>query len=257
MEVDSASADVDDAADKNNNSNNNNNSGSSSSSSNNNNSSSNNHNNNNKNNNTGGPSPSDIRARTVALTSLPDTVNDARMQALVQAATGGAAMVQLSLQPSKGTAKIEFQTVAAAGRAILALDGKEIDGKAIRAEGVDDLRRGQLPGDRGGACGQAKGSRDAGPAKQQSRVAFVPLSVRRPAVSRGPKKGLGFAAAVAKSTTDDKSPTDARSHADESAAPEGQARNVVGKTNADFKAMFILSGPKKEEDSQGDDGGEQ
>jgi RNA recognition motif-containing protein len=172
-----------------------------------------------------GPSPAVIRARTIALTGLPDTVNDARVRSLVEGASSGK-VIQLTVQPGKGTAKIEFEDVGTAGRAVLQLEGTEIDGRHIRAGGVDELRRGSLPQDRTGpSLGEAK----ARPAASSKSAVFVPSTVRRPVLGRGPKKGLGFGTATKGSET----------QGDQDEATRG---GLVGKTNADFKAMFISSG---------------
>ena len=82
-------------------------------------------------------SADDIAARTIALMGLPDTVNDARVRALVEPHGD---LVRLVLQPAHGGARVEFADAAAAGRASLALDGSELEGRRLRTGSADELR---------------------------------------------------------------------------------------------------------------------
>jgi RNA recognition motif-containing protein len=191
------------------------------------------------------PTPADIRARTVALTGLPDTVNDARVRALVEGTSAGR-IVQLTVQPGKGTAKVEFEDVAAAGRAVLQLEGVQIDGHHIRAGGVDELRRGSLPQDRTGPT-QSIDSRTralaaaavtASSSASAKSAVFVPSTVRKPMLGRGPHKGIGLAPGAKGNEAKGEERRGDQQQGGDMAGRGG----LVHKTNADFKAMFISSG---------------
>ncbi|RCI08643.1 hypothetical protein L249_4793 [Ophiocordyceps polyrhachis-furcata BCC 54312] len=171
----------------------------------------------------GAPSAADIATRTVALMGLPDTVNDARIRALVEPL---GAIVQLVLQPAHGGAKIEFADAATAGKAALQLDDFDFDGHKLRTGSVDDLRRAKADrtDDRivyGG------GGRNSNSNKDKPRLMPPPTSVRR---AGGPKRGIGFPTRKVR---------DARPAETEDGKP-------APKTNADFKALFLGAEDKKD-----------
>lgn len=187
------------------------------------------------------PSAADIAARTIALMGLPDTVNDARVRALVEPL---GAVVQLVLQPAHGGAKIEFADAATAGKAALQLDGVEFEGSTLRTGAVHELRRAKAEhkADRiaYGSTGKRAAAGDPRPAPDAVRtgLALAPVSIRRPRRGgSGPKRGLGFAPRKAAA-------------AGESAPSENGAPTEGGKpapkTNADFKAMFLGDGRRRE-----------
>ena len=62
-------------------------------------------------------------ARTLGLMNIPDTVNDARIQALVEPF---GKLVKISLRPDHQGAIVEFSDVHDAGKASLELEGKEV-----------------------------------------------------------------------------------------------------------------------------------
>ena len=80
------------------------------------------------------------RERTIALLNIPDTVNDARVRALVEPY---GALRKIILRPDHQGAIIEFQSVQDVGKAALALEGREIvAGKAKIAVGtVEEMLR--------------------------------------------------------------------------------------------------------------------
>ncbi|RYO78490.1 hypothetical protein DL762_008675 [Monosporascus cannonballus] len=170
-----------------------------------------------------GPSPQEIRARTLALMNIPDTANDARIRSVVEKHGD---IVKLVLRPDHEGAIIEFADPVAVGRASLALDGFEIaPGRKIRTGNTSDLFKEKS--ERGG------GDVPSAPAGGK-KPGFMPptQNVRRPAPGRGgPKRMLGFVAAPKKQDGDNREDTKGN---DASAAKS--------KSNADFKAMFLNSG---------------
>ncbi|KAF2260945.1 hypothetical protein CC78DRAFT_522691 [Lojkania enalia] len=80
--------------------------------------------------------PAPVAERSIALLGLPDTVNDARIQELVEPY----GFKRITLIPKHQGAIIEFQTVEALGKASLVLDGREIsEGRKIRVGTVAEL----------------------------------------------------------------------------------------------------------------------
>jgi len=196
--------------------------------------------------------------RKVALMNLPDTVNDARIMALLEPV---GTVRKLVLQPGKGTAVVEFADEATAGRAVLQLDGVEIEGTKIQTGSLADLARYTSNKLEGGTSAQPQGKgkpAHEGSASAKGRPggkpAFLPpTTVRRPVLGRaGAKRGLGFVPrpSGAGNVTVDGETT-----------PENGGTNSQGvtakpmKSNADFKAMFLSGRPaateqeKKKKDS--------
>ncbi|KAJ5386079.1 hypothetical protein N7509_008620 [Penicillium cosmopolitanum] len=77
------------------------------------------------------------RERTLALMNIPDTVNEARVQAMVEPF---GELIKISLRPDHQGAIVEYTNVQDAGKAALALEGKEIaPGRALHVGGVAEL----------------------------------------------------------------------------------------------------------------------
>ena len=172
--------------------------------------------------------------RRMAIMGLPDTVNDARVMAL--AATIGK-VNQVTVKPLMGTAIVEFVEESDVGRALLKLDGYEMDGATLKAGTVRDLhsyttRLADQAAEQEQQKYKPKGrkSKDA-TAPSTTKPMLAPLNVRRPVLGKArPKQGLGF---VPKKTGDGDKTDGVAKNANGRAAP---------KSNADFKAMFIKSG---------------
>lgn len=75
--------------------------------------------------------PADIAARTITLRNIPDTVNDARIKALAEA---HGRILKLVLQPEISVAIIEYAEASSAGKAALALDGTEFEGRTLNVD---------------------------------------------------------------------------------------------------------------------------
>ncbi|KAJ5103679.1 hypothetical protein N7532_004208 [Penicillium argentinense] len=79
----------------------------------------------------------DRHERTLALMNVPDTVNEARIRALVEPF---GQLVKISLRPDHQGAIVEYVDVHGAGKAALALDGKEIvPGRPLHLGSVPEL----------------------------------------------------------------------------------------------------------------------
>lgn len=179
------------------------------------------------------PSGAEIVARTVVLLGLPETVNDARVRALVEPL---GTMIRLALKPANGGAQIEYADEATAGKAALKLDGLEFEeGVKLRTGTIEELRL---------AKSVHKDDRiqyGSKPEPSKPSKLMAPPTVRRPAQKiGGPKRGLGFVAS--KKSTEGGAKTEPSTNG--TAAP---------KSNAEFKAMFLASGDKgKEATDKGD-----
>lgn len=173
--------------------------------------------------------------RKVAVMNLPDTVNEARVAEL--AAEVGT-VEKLVLQPRKGSAVITFVEEAAAGKAMMALDGRWWEGRQLRTGGLQELAKytGRDPaqgrkgsGDESGKKKGEKGEEDKG--RKEGGSALAPVNIRRPVLGRGGKRGLARPLGQVPPKHEGASEGDK-----EGSAEKGQGS---GKTNADFKAMFL------------------
>ena len=171
------------------------------------------------------PSFDDIKKKTLGVMNLADTVNDTRLRSMFEP-FGPLRKVQL--RPDHQGAVVEFMNVADAGRAALALEGTEVDGRGMRIGEVPDLMR-QAP-----QKGVKKGF---APRKVQAAAApaMVPASVRRGGGNlggvRGGRRGLGFTGALHKKV-------DGEAPKENAAKEEGEPKKE-GRSNDDFKRMFL------------------
>ncbi|KAF4465642.1 PRP24-pre-mRNA splicing factor [Fusarium albosuccineum] len=177
------------------------------------------------------PTAADISARTIALMGLPDTVNDARIRALVEPL---GAIVKLVVLPGNGGAKIEFADAATAGKAGLQLNSMEFEGRELRTGTVDELRQAKAEHVQDRIVYGSKDQKSKSAAS--SGLMPPPTAVRRPVLGgkHGPRRGLGF------------KPTS--KSVQNGTEPNGDAGATTKKSNADFKAMFLAGkGETKEE----------
>ncbi|KAL2756092.1 hypothetical protein ACRALDRAFT_1063943 [Sodiomyces alcalophilus JCM 7366] len=179
------------------------------------------------------PSQEEIKERSIALLDIPDTVNDARIREIVQRLGGFKSLV---LRPSHGSAKIEFEDAASAGRAALHLDGYDLDGRKLRAGRVEDLKfaKEEFRTDKivYGVGAKKEGDKKT-PATQKN--ALAPPSVKRPVLGKGgARRGLGFVPKKNPAATSTSSVNGTGS--EEGKSEEGK---LTKKTNADFRTMFL------------------
>ncbi|KAI5820636.1 hypothetical protein BZA77DRAFT_239833 [Pyronema omphalodes] len=151
-----------------------------------------------------------IKTKTLGIMNLADTVNEARLRTLFEPY---GSLRKVTLRPDHAGALVEFDNVADAGKASLALEGTNIDGQNIEIGDLETLMK-RKP--------EKKVTKGFVSQKQQQR--FVPAIVARP--GQGPKKrGLGFSGAMSKKTTE---------------KGEGEKTEAKGgKSNEDFKRMFL------------------
>jgi len=152
------------------------------------------------------PAAAEIRARTIAILDLPDTVNDARLRALVEPL---GQISKLTLHPLHGGATVEFVSEAEAGKAALAIEGMEIEeeegrGRKLRVGTVPELFRekGETRVDRidvKSAAAAPPKAKDGGHSKAQAAARALmppPTTARRPAANLGGGRrgrgGMGF-----------------------------------------------------------------
>lgn len=189
------------------------------------------------------PLPAEIAARTVAVLGIPETVNAARVRAVIEPL---GKIAKLVLHPMHGGAVVEFVDAATAGKAALAIEGQEIEeGKKLRVGTVAELfkTRGESKADGADkSAGGAKAKETAGKAATARALMPPPPTMRRNPVvlgGRGGKRGLGFVGAVRKEAT---SSTPAANGAEASHPSNGVGPGPSTKSNADFKAMFFGGG---------------
>jgi RNA recognition motif-containing protein len=154
--------------------------------------------------------PAGTVIRSIAILNLPDTVSDARLGPLVEPF----GFKKINLQPQHGGAIIEFTTVEGAGKAEIALQGVDFEGRKLRIGTVKELRlqKGEWKANtnfvqpnrinRPAARGRSAGGRGRGKSG---------ISVGRPGIPKG-------------ATT-----------------ANGEAKN-----NADFRAMIMNKGSEKD-----------
>jgi RNA recognition motif-containing protein len=179
-----------------------------------------------------GPSPRDIADRTIAILGIPNTVNVARVRAMVEPHGD---IVKLALHPIQGGAVVEFRDKAQAGKASLALEGKEIaEGKTIRIGTVAELfqEKSEVTIDRVDVKPTASSK-----ANVDSALMPPPPAIRRNLGTRGGKRG-GLVVSTARKANSTSTASNGTT------APP--ATNGVGgdaapgkKSNADFKKMFL------------------
>ena len=175
------------------------------------------------------PTRDEIAKRTMTLINVPDTVNDARIRALVEPF---GSIVKVVLRPDHQGAIIEYADVAAAGRAAMGLENHEIiPGRKLRTGGMKDLfgERDEIRTDKI-QVGQGK--------KAPTSFIKPTAPVRRPGPGGrgglGQKRGLGYAAPKAADSSGPSAGT----------GVNGEARrgDFKPRSNADFKEMFVGGG---------------
>lgn len=193
--------------------------------------------------------------RTIALMSIPDTVNDARIRALCEAY---GALRKIVLIPEHSGAIVEFAHVQDVGKASLGLEGAEIaPGRTIRVGSVEEMRRQnrEFRTDRLGVKRSDEQKKKEGGGEAKKALPFgAPVS--RPVmagVSRGGRRGGlgskgrgGFGGPRAGAAPDASASAAEKMDVDAKPAATGGA-----KSNADFKAMFL-----KGKDAEAKEGGD-
>ncbi|KAF2458462.1 hypothetical protein BDY21DRAFT_204265 [Lineolata rhizophorae] len=191
--------------------------------------------------------------RTIALLDVPDTVNDARIRAAVEALLGeaeaAAGLRKIVMRPDRGGVLVEFERVADAGRVAMKAEaeggvdfGVEGGRKArvgrpeeLMKEGRREVRSDKL----GGGPGKKEKAEKERGAEAARKGSFAPAPVSRPrqAAPRGRpgRGGLGLKRGFG--------------------ASGGASGSGAGpaKSNADFRAMFLKGKEGAEKDEEGDE----
>lgn len=177
------------------------------------------------------PSFDDIRKKTLGVMNIADTVNDTKIREMFEKY---GPLRKVALRPDHQGAIVEFESVADAGKATLALDGCNLAGKRITIGSLPDLMK-QKP-----EVKQTKGFATTGK-KEENKGAFfaAPPSVMRggAGAGRGQKRrtGLGFTGSIGKQKASEEV---RKGTGGDTVMAEGGAEKPA-KSNADFKAMFL------------------
>lgn len=178
------------------------------------------------------PSFEQIKKKTLGIMNLADTVNDTRLRTLFEPF---GPLRKLILRPDHQGAIVEYENVADAGRATLAMDGSDLDGMKIEIGELADLMK-----------RQPEKKITKGFQKKAAPTTLVPASVRNPAfggrggaAAQKRKTGLGFVGAVSKNNANSNSKDGDVEMKD---AGDGEKKQPVsGRSNEDFKKMFLSS----------------
>ncbi|KAJ5792678.1 uncharacterized protein N7503_008656 [Penicillium pulvis] len=166
--------------------------------------------------------------RTVALMNVPDTVNDARIRALVEPL---GRLIKIVLRPDHQGAIVEFVDVHDAGKAKLALEGKEIiPGRPLHIGTVEEMKTLQA---------EHKTTRITSNKPEKPKNAIQTAGpIRRPQQpgSRGGRRaGLGMKRATAPTPSTESNKGDKM---DTSADGKIEGEAPLKKSNDDFRAML-------------------
>lgn len=172
----------------------------------------------------------DHALRTLALMNVPDTVNQARIRALVEPF---GRLVSITLRPDHQGAIVEFVNIRDAGKASLALEGKEIvPGRPLRIGTVRELM---------GSEPEIKTSRVTS-VKQEDKAKKTALQpagpIRRPqqpGARKGGRGGLGIKRQTASHAPKQSAPSDADNDKMDTTT---DGADKPKKSNDDFRALF-------------------
>lgn len=188
------------------------------------------------------PSAKEIQSRTLALLNIPDTINDARIRALVEPY---GPLVKIVLRPDHRGAIIEFKDVKDAGKAALGLDGHQIaPGRRIGTGTVAEMLRqaAEVKVDRI-IAGEGKGKQVKEEGTKKGVVLQGPGPIKRPAqpgARRGGRGGLGLKRGGVGLSGLRAQDGAAQGQDDEDVEMNGNSESQAkAKSNADFKAMFL------------------
>lgn len=161
------------------------------------------------------PSFDDIKKKTLGVLHLADTVNDTRLRSLF---SPFGTLRKVQLRPEHQGAVVEYENVADAGRAALAMQGREVDGMTLRISDLEELMK-ETP------RGRVLKGFVAAPRKALG-APVVPASGR--GAGRGGRRGLGFVGAIV-----------ARREEGGGKVEEKGEEGGKGRSNEDFKKMFL------------------
>ncbi|QQK48021.1 RNA-processing protein, HAT helix [Penicillium digitatum] len=170
--------------------------------------------------------------RTLALMNVPDTVNQARIRTLVEPY---GRLVAINLRPEHQGAIVEYVDIQDAGKAALALEGKEITaGRPLHIGTVREMMNSQpeIKKDRGQSV------------KQENKTKKPNLQptgpIRRPQQPGARKSGLGMKRQIAPPGQQPSAANPASDKMD--TTPDGESKPK--KSNDDFRAMLHQKRPE-------------
>lgn len=170
--------------------------------------------------------------RSLGLMNIPDTVNDARVRALVEPY---GPLVKIVLRPDHQGALVEFAEAGDAGKASLGLEGREIiPGRRIRVGTVPEMLK-QAP-ERKGDPTQAGKKKDATKAAMMAQPAGPVKRPQQPGGRGGRRGGLGKKRNGVFSSHNAAKPAEPNDTA--AAAGEDVEEKKALKSNDDFRAML-------------------
>lgn len=185
-------------------------------------------------------------ARTVGLMNVPDTVNDARIRALVEPY---GKLVKVILRPDHQGAIVEYADVHAAGKASLELEGQGIaPGRQLHVGTVPEMLK---------QSAERKNTRathsDLSKEKNNTGSLAPPSAVRRPQQpgrGSGRRGGLGVKRGGASTqarneTTEGNGNGNGTTATTETAPPTEGGTTTTKKSNDDFRAMIQRSQPSQ------------
>lgn len=181
------------------------------------------------------PSREDITRRTFAIWGIPDTVNDSRLRDVLEPY---GPLKKLTLRPDHAGAIVEYKEVTDAGKAALALNGREFEGSTLTVGTIPELKKQRAfvrkqKGFESTSKQKKEEATGANPAAKPGPKLFAPSSVaRKGRIATGRKPA--FAPRVPESAQSDVQMQDAdgaSSSADKSAPGK--------KSNADFRKLML------------------
>ncbi|RPB13337.1 hypothetical protein P167DRAFT_486416 [Morchella conica CCBAS932] len=187
----------------------------------------------------GSPPPSfdDIKKKTLGIMNVADTVNDFKIRELFEKF---GPLRKVTLRPDHQGAIVEYNSVADAGKATLALDGSELAGRRISIGSLPDLMK-QKPEVKKtkGFAPAAKKEADGNSGSGKPAFFAAPTSVIRgvpPARGQKRRGGLGFSGSIARPKAPDGK---SEGGGGDTEMGDGGDPGKPAKSNADFKAMFL------------------
>lgn len=187
------------------------------------------------------PDAQNRAARTIALFNIPDTINTARLQSLL--APHGT-IEEITLKPKNNGAIVVLASAAEAGTAALAITGVEIaPGRKIETGSVAEMykHKAEVHDANPGVKKSAPSSTTSSAVPKAASLPFQAAgSIRRPGVTGGSRRGgLGFR----------------RGGAVKMGLGVGGTNEDpdMGKSNDEFRRMFVSAGTKKQENAGGED----
>ncbi|RPA77384.1 hypothetical protein BJ508DRAFT_378905 [Ascobolus immersus RN42] len=191
------------------------------------------------------PTRDEINKKTFAILNLPDTINDARLRAILDPY---GPLHKLTLRPDHAGAIVEYESVADAGKASMALPGTEIGGSTIRIGSVSELKQSK-PVVRKDKGFESKKKQEEAKKEEEKKEGprpklFAPtsVSVRGRRQGGGMTRRGGFVGMVGKKVEEKKVEEKKEGDVEMGDADAGKGEGdgeKKGKSNEEFRKMFL------------------